>query len=352
MENTILKKKNSLIFILDILKTYSDADSPLTIAKIEELLLAKYELKVGRKAIKRNLENLLELGYEIEYDVQNRKGKNGEDEEIKTNWYLIRDFSDSELRLIIESLLFSKYIADKHKKELIGKIERLSNEKFKSRIKHVKTVTDHSLDSKELFHTIEIVDEAIAENKQILFKYNYYKSDKKKYNYKNAAGQPRKYVVSPYYIAFFNNRYYLICNHKNNDELYNYRLDRMTGICMLEDELRKPITELNGFKEGFDLSTYMSEHLYMFSGEVAPVTFKIKKQYVGDVIDWFGKEIHFFDETQDEVTVSTRRVNLNAMKIWAVQYGANVQVIRPQKLIDRVKEDLQQALRNYDNAPN
>lgn len=347
MSDTILKKKKSLLFILEILKKYSDVDSPLTITKIEELLLTKYELKVGRKAIKRNLENLLELGYDIEYSVQNRKGKNGGDEEIKTDWYLIRDFTDSELRLIIENVLFSKYISDVQKKELIRKIESLSNEKFKSRIKHIKTTTDNSLDSKELFLTIEVLDEAIDKNKQIQFHYNFYGIDKKKHTYKNSAGKPREYVVSPYYIVSSNNRYYLICNHKNNDELYNYRLDRITDISILGNILKRPITEISGLRDGFDLSKYMSEHLYMFSGETAPVTFRVKKMYVDDVIDWFGKEVHFSNETKDEVTVKTR-VNLNAMKIWAVQYGANVRVLNPQNLVDKVKEDLQQALRNYE----
>lgn len=350
MVDTILKKKKSLLFILEILKKYSDVDSPLTITKIEELLLTKYELKAGRKAIKRNLENLLELGYNIEYSVQNRKGKNGEVEEIKTDWYLIRDFTDSELRLIIENVLFSKYIPNLQKKELILKIESLSNEKFKSRIKHIKTTTDNSLDSKELFLTIEVLDEAIDKNKQILFYYNFYGIDKKKHNYKDSAGKPREYVVSPYYIVSSNNRYYLICNHKNNDELYNYRLDRITDIHILERK-KRPITEISGLRDGFDLSKYMSEHLYMFSGETAPVTFKVKKIYADDVIDWFGKDVYFSNETNDEVTVSTR-VNLNAMKIWAVQYGANVRVLKPKKLVDRVKEDLQQALRNYENDTN
>lgn len=347
MSDTILKKKKSLLFILDILKKYSDADTPLTITKIEELLLKKYEMKVGRKAIKRNLENLLELRYDIEYSVQNRKGKNGEDEEIKTDWYLIRDFTDSELRLIIENILFSRYISGIQKKDLIQKIASLSNENFKSRINHIKTTTDNSLDSKEVFHTIEILDEAIDRNKQILFHYNFYMIDKKKHNYKDALGIPRRYIVSPYYITYSNNRYYLICNHKNNDELYNYRIDRITNICILENELRRPITEINSLKDGFDLSKYMSEHLYMFSGETAPVTFKINKVYVDDVIDWFGKEVHFFNETKYEVTVRTK-VNLNSMKIWAMQYGVNIRVLEPQELVNRIKEDLHQALKNYE----
>lgn len=347
MSDTILKKKKLLLFILEILKRYSDEENPLTIATIEKLLLKKYELQVGRKAIKRNLEHLLELGYNIEYSVQNRKGINGENEEIKTDWYLIRDFTDSELRLIIENLLFSKYIPDVQKKTLIQKIENLSNEKFKSRTKHIKVATANSLDSQELFHTIEILDEAIEQNRQIVFHYNFYATDKKKHNYTDSIGLPRKYIVSPYYIVSSNNRYYLICNHQNKDELFNYRIDRITNISILKEKMRRPIIDIKGLKAGFDLSKYMSEHLYMFSGEIAPVTFCVEKIYVDDVIDWFGKDIQLFNENKSEVTVRVR-TNLYAMKIWAIQYGTHVRVLKPQKLVDWIKSDLQKTLKGYE----
>ena len=41
MSDTILKKKKLLLFILEILKRYSDEENPLTIATIEKLLLKK-----------------------------------------------------------------------------------------------------------------------------------------------------------------------------------------------------------------------------------------------------------------------------------------------------------------------
>ena len=47
----------------------------------------------------------------------------------------------------------------------------------------------------------------------------------------------------------------------------------------------------------------MAEHIYMFTGESVLVTFRAKKYLVSEIIDWFGKDITFSDETENEVTV-------------------------------------------------
>ena len=134
---------------------------------------------------------------------------------------------------------------------------------------------------------------------------------------------------------------------KNKDELFNNRIDRITNISILKEKMRRPIIDIKGLKAGFDLSKYMSEHLYMFSGEIAPVTFCVEKIYVDDVIDWFGKDIQLFNENKSEVTVRVR-TNLYAMKIWAIQYGTHVRVLKPQKLVDWIKSDLQKTLKGYE----
>lgn len=79
------------------------------------------------------------------------------------------------------------------------------------------------------------------------------------------------------------------------------------------DEPVKPIKQVKGLENGFDLPKHMTEHLYMFAGESGIVEFRVKKYLLNDVIDWFGGEITFFDETDDEVSVRTR-VNLAAMR--------------------------------------
>lgn len=89
--------------ILDILKRYTDENHRLSQKEIMDILEREYEMKVERKAIKRNLLNLIEYGYQIEYSESIRINKRGEEESVYTDWYLVREFSDAELRLLIDS---------------------------------------------------------------------------------------------------------------------------------------------------------------------------------------------------------------------------------------------------------
>ena len=105
---TIPPKKMVTINILDILKKYSDMDHRLTQQDIADILKKEYYMDVDRKTIKRNLMNLLDLNCGIDYTEISRKDEKGNDTTICTDWYIQREFTDSELRLLIDSVLFSK----------------------------------------------------------------------------------------------------------------------------------------------------------------------------------------------------------------------------------------------------
>ena len=110
MNYTVPPKKMLILNILDILKKYSDENHRLSAKEIGDRLEKEYLQKVDRKAIKRNLLNLIDFGYEIEFSESTRINKNGEEEAITSDWYLVQEFTDAELRLLIDSLLFCKHI--------------------------------------------------------------------------------------------------------------------------------------------------------------------------------------------------------------------------------------------------
>lgn len=161
------EKKTLILCILDILRRYSDEDHRLSQKDIADILRTEYGMSVDRKSIRRNLLGLMESGYEIEYSesirmVPNRKTGEPEESYIWSDFYLVRDFTDSELRLLIDGLLFSKHIPYSQCKELIGKLEKLSNVYFRSRTKYIHTLPDSVPPNKQLFYTIEVLDEATA----------------------------------------------------------------------------------------------------------------------------------------------------------------------------------------------
>ena len=343
-------KKLLIMNILDILRRYTDAEHRLSQKDIVEILKTEYDMVADRKSIKRNIQSLIEFGYDINFSEALRMipNKDGELEEsyILSDFYLERDFSDSELRLLIDGLLFSKHIPYSQCKELVGKLEGLSNRYFKSRVRYIKTLPDNSPNNRQLFYTIEILDEAIAKGKQVSFNYNHFEVDKKMHPAMNDDGSVKEYIINPYQIAATNGRYYLICNYDKYDNVSNYRLDRIANIKLLDTPV-KPQNKVKGLENGFNLPKHMAEHLYMFSGESIPVTFTAQKYLLNDLFDRFGKDLIFTDENETEVTV---RVNVNeqAMCRWAMQYALHIKILSPASLAEQMKADLTAALNNYE----
>ena len=68
-------KKMLIMNILDILKRYTDEDHRLSQKEIVDILEREYDMKVERKAIKRNLLNLIDYGYHVEYSESVRINK-------------------------------------------------------------------------------------------------------------------------------------------------------------------------------------------------------------------------------------------------------------------------------------
>lgn len=150
-------KKLALIRIWQILKDYSDYDHPLTQEDISKHLENEYGIVIERKAISRNLSLLKEAGIEIE--------------SRRAGCYLeCRDFEDSELHMLIDGVLSSKYITAKHSKDLIDRLCGLSNIYFRASVRHVHSVNDWSkTDNQALFYNIELIDMAIEQEHQIHF---------------------------------------------------------------------------------------------------------------------------------------------------------------------------------------
>ena len=351
--DTMQPKKLIIMNILDILKKYTDEDHRLSQKEIAEILETEYEMKVDRKAVKRNLMNLIEFGYEIEFSEAIRMieitNEDGEKELVESyilsDFYLVRDFADAELRLLVDSLLFSKHIPYSQCKELIEKIEGLSNRYFRSKVRHIRNLPENMPQNKELFYTIDVLDEAISKGRQVAFNYNNYGTDKKQYPRKDSEGKTREYIVNPYQMVATNGRYYLVCNYDKYDNSANYRVDRITGIRLLDTPV-KPMKKVKGLEHGLDLPKHMAEHIYMFADKTEKVTFRAKKYIVTEIIDWFGKDVKFSNETEDEVTAEVR-VSKMAMKFWAMQYAEHITVTSPETLADEIGNTLRSAAEKY-----
>lgn len=350
---TAQPKKLLILQILDILRKYSDEDHRLSQKEIAGLLEKEYGVTVERKAVKRNLMDLIDDGYPIEYDeikraTPNRATGNREDTSKLSGFYLVHDFTEGELRLLIDGVLSSRQISHQQSQALIRKLEGLGSRYFSARVKHVHTLPESVPRSWQFFLNIEILDEAISRNRQVEFFYNEYGLDKKLHPRQDKYHRPRRYVINPFQMAVANGRYYLIGNDDYFNDVSHYRIERISEIHLLETP-RKPMRDVAGLENGFSLPRHMAEHIYMFSGESARVVFRAKRFLLNDVIDWFGTEINIQPEGEENVIVTVPFVNLQAMRMWALQYALYTEMLEPTELAEGVKQDIRMAGEKYKN---
>ncbi|MBO6060593.1 MAG: WYL domain-containing protein, partial [Clostridia bacterium] len=265
-------KKLLIINILDILRKYTDGDHKLSQKEIGERLRKEYGTPADRKAIRRNIEDLIRFGYDIKYKKSFRMvpdPQTGELEksEIWSDFELVREITDAELRLLIDSVTFSNHIPYGQRKQLIEKLEGLSSKYFRAHMKHVHAVPDVLPQNDQLFFNIEELDNAISAGKQVSFHYLEYGTDKKLHKKCREDGTVREYVINPYQMAAKEGKYYLICNYDKYDDISNYRVDRIADVKVLDTPV-KPFESLPWAKESrLDLTEYMRRHVYMFSSE-------------------------------------------------------------------------------------
>lgn len=341
------RKKLSVLGVLGVLKKYSDADHPLTQKQIRKYLESEYGIALGRKALQRNLEDLIDFGIHLKYREFERKKKDGSAEPVQTDWYYLPEFDPSELRLLIDTVLFSQHIPYNQRKKLIEKIEGLAGEHFRSRVPQINGQPDRKADNYELFLNIELLDEAIEKGKKVRFQYLEYGADKKLHPRTREDGSVREYVINPYQRAIKEGKYYLICNYDKHDDISNYRIDRMKSIEILNEPV-KPFEKLKGANgQWLDLNQYMGEHPYMYSSDYVQTKFRITRSMINEVIDRFGTNVKFTAEPEGTFLTSAK-VNRMAMMHFAQNFAPEVVVLSPADLAEEIKDRLTKAVEAYE----
>ncbi len=345
--NIVEGKKAGAFYVLEVLRRHTDADHPMSQKEIGEMVEMVYNMPMDRKTVRDHLQLLIDLGYNVEYGETLRTKKNGEVERLATDWYFADDFEYSELRMIVDSILFSKSISQEIAKDIIERIKARSTEFFEPKVKHISTLPAISnAGNKQVLLNIEKIDEAISAGKKIAFIYNTYDVDKKL-----KPRRKEKYLINPYQMVPKDGRYYLICNMDKYDDISNYRIDRMTEVEVVDQPI-KDKKLVKGMENGLNLPKHMAEQLFMYSDPAENIYLKVKKRSLGDIVDWFDINFevlgdgfmkkNFPDITKEkdpDALCIKVACSSKAMLHWAMLYGEEVEVLAPAHL----REEMQRA---------
>ena len=320
-------KKLALLRILQILHKYSDLLHPLTQEKIAYYLDSEYGIVIERKAISRNISLLMDADVEIGH--------------CRDGYYLeTREFEDTELKLLVDSVLCNHNITAKHSADLIEKLCKLSNKYFRSHVKNVYAVKDwNKSDNSALFFNIEKIDMAINEGKQVQYDYNKYGKDKKlhKSSFQRAT---------PYQLILHNQRYYLMGYSEYWGNMIFHRLDRITNI-KIYDAPAYPLKKIPGYESGIDYKRISTTMPYLHSDKPERVEMLADAWVIDQVVDWFGKDLAVRETEDPEKIIISLWANPYAMSLWALQYVNYIEVISPAHLRNKIRDFLKTGFDKY-----
>lgn len=330
-----------LEYIIEILKTTSK-EHPIQKQRIIQILNNKYDVYPSRGTINAKFDILVKNGYQIEKIP--RKGFYLENQES--------DFTDGELRMLIDSVLYSGILTEKYSADIIEKLAKLgsqsfckSMEKLAIKAKNIDKSANNKILSSILIN-VEDIQQAISENRQIscnCVTYNQFFEPENIYD--------EDIVVNPYELAFSDGKYYLVCAIEKSEEISVLRLDRLTDIGLLDSRCVE-IELLKKIRNDKGLQNYIYSQPQLKGGRHERFTLICYRGALDEVYDAFGNNLrirtdkieNYDDPDTAIVTVETTH---EAMKSWAVMHSENVVVIKPQEVRDEIVDALKSAEYTY-----
>ena len=221
-------QKLKILYILDYLQKNSHQDHPVRTSELLSML-EEHDIVCDRKTVYSDIAALLDYGV----DILSIPGKNG-------GYYIAsRNFELPELKLLIDAVQSSRFLTEKKSRELIEKLcSQCSVHDARLMRRDVLVSGRVKSMNESIYFNVDAVQEAIAQNKQITFRYfDWDLGGKRKY-------RDKSYQASPYGLCQDNENCYLLA-HSLRHGVTSYRLDRMSNI-RLTGESRTPCPSVPG----------------------------------------------------------------------------------------------------------
>lgn len=303
-------QKLKLLYIYEMLKAHSNEEHPVSTKALIEMLEQK-GITAERKSIYDDIEQLQEFGVDV---LQIRSKVNG-------GYYLgSREFELPELKLLVDAVQSSKFVTEKKSRDLIRKIEALTNKhEAKTLQRQVFVASRVKAENESIYYNVDTIHKAIQENVQISFLYLEWNINKQLVARKNG----QRYVVSPWALIWQDENYYLAAF--DGEGIKHYRVDKMGQV-----ELGKAKREgLSAFEE-IDLAKYASHRLGMYGGKEETVTLRLPNNLIGVILDKFGKDVSARPEGENQVSVRLNVVVSGQFFGWLAGLGKEVVVTSPE----------------------
>jgi len=312
-----------LLKILDILEHSTDEEHPIRTAELIERLDAQ-GIPTERKTVYRCVETLIDNGFDI---LCVRSPEQG--------YYLAsRPFEEVEIRLLIDAVLAASFVTQKKTDVLVSKLLNLVSEHQGRQLRNRVFIENRVKSTNEyIYYAVDRIGNAIDQGKKITL--NYTKGE-----------SARKHKISPYAMAWNNDKFYLIGNTEGFNDLVHLRLDRIGDVEII-NEAARPFCEVSEYKTFFDSADYVSGHINMFGGKEETVELLCTNKGYELLLDRFEPTAKI--KKENGIYVRIKATTGQGMVNFLALCGKEIRVLSPKSLSDSLVSHAKDILSLYGN---
>lgn len=334
-------KKPRILYLLKILERETDETKGLSLPEIQARL-EDYGISCERKSLYRDFNSLDEYGLEI-----------GKISARPVQYYLkTRLFDFSQIALLADAVQTSKALAKTSSHTLIKQLKRLVSNREASRIDSRILVPDRVKSQNDsIFTQLDLIQTAFSEKRDISFSYVKYDVNKKLHDVDAHDGKQR--IKTPLFLVYYNEFYYvLVYDNEASDHVRSYRVDRMRNIMVLDES--DPSHKVSS---DFNISEYENEVLGLYNGDATSIVLQVAEDIIGNIIDIFGIEgidcfpaegvvdnPDYVGEKRNWANVHVKAVPSPVFFGHIAQFGGDVRIVGPVKVVRAYEEHLKRAL--------
>lgn len=326
----LYEKNGNILYILNVLKKYSDEEHKLSISELKEKIKEEYGEDIDPRTIRRNI-NLLQqkFGYDISTYNDNKIG-----------YYITNDpetdFEPGEIRAIIDTFSYSTFIEQRIAKTIIKKCKNLQNIYENEKIKNYRVYSPKGRTTNvEVIKNIEDISNSIINKNKVKFEYCKYCIVGDRIE-KQIVSRP---IVSPYAILYDKQQFYMLGIKEGHKEFFHYRLDRIKNLKELQEKIKIKKSEK-------DIEQYANTSVEVFSGNEIEIEAECDEYLLGEVIEKFGKNVQIKPINKDTFYMKLK-VNPLGFKLWAMRNLDLVTVKKPENLVKEIQRVIAEASERY-----
>lgn len=280
-----------------------------------------------------NPRNIREYFKEIEslgYVIDSSKGLYGGYRILKDDMLPQIELSLEEKNVLDKALFKLNEIEFEDYKNIVPIIGKflLSNDKKICPLRMIDRYPSN-MSKEDIIYRYDIIKDAITEQYKL------------KINYLNMSEKEVSHTIYPYKLFMYNGYYFLLAFNEVKDDYQFYKLDRIT----LLENLKMRFSKNSSYNESDFLDEFgikKNDEYYHIEVELKNLNKVIKNHIYGK-----NQKIDIIDNNTSILSVDLQ--NKNSIMAFILSFGNNAKVLKPDWLINDIKDMLYNMLERYEN---